>query len=209
MNEASLAGDYTYHDSKPPHTCAYLWPAVIAILNEHLSATDRRVFEVGCGNGSFAHALRERGCEVTGIDPSEAGIHIAQETFPSLDLHLGSAYDDLAARFGRFPAVVSLEVVEHVYYPPKYASCVYDLLEKNGVAIISTPYHGYWKNLALAVIGQMDDHFTPLWTHGHIKFWSIDTLRQLLLDVGFRRITFRRVGRIPPLARSMIAIAQK
>ena len=156
-----------------------------------------------------ACASERGGYEVTGIDPSEEGIAIAQEAFPELDLHRGSAYDDLAARFGQFPAVVSLEVVEHVYYPRKYASCVYDLLEENGIAIISTPYHGYWKNLALALTGKMDDHFGPLWTHGHIKFWSRDTLSQLLREAGFRDVAFRRVGRIPPLAKSMIAIATK
>ncbi len=78
-----------------------------------------------------------------------------------------------------------------------------------GVAIISTPYHGYWKNLALAVTGKMDYHFTPLWTHGHIKFWSRDTLGRLLREAGFENISFRRVGRIHPLAKSMIAIAEK
>jgi 2-polyprenyl-6-hydroxyphenyl methylase/3-demethylubiquinone-9 3-methyltransferase len=136
---------------------------------------------------------------VTGIDPSEEGIAIVREAFPELDLHRGSAYDDLAARFGQFPAVVSLEVVEHVYYPRKYASCVYDLLEENGIAIISTPYHGYWKNLALALTGKMDDHFGPLWTHGHIKFWSRDTLSQLLREAvalsGEERLAMGRRGR--------------
>lgn len=77
------------------------------------------------------------------------------------------------------------------------------------MAIISTPYHGYWKNLALALSGKMDAHFTALWDHGHIKFWSIDTLRRLLQEAGFAEIRFLRVGRIPPLAKSMIAVARK
>ena len=78
-----------------------------------------------------------------------------------------------------------------------------------GVALITTPYHGYWKNLALALTGTMDDHFTALWTHGHIKFWSRGTLGQLLDEAGFENIRFHRVGRIPPLAKSMIAVAEK
>ncbi|MFN3682011.1 MAG: hypothetical protein ACK4VP_08235, partial [Nitrospira sp.] len=78
-----------------------------------------------------------------------------------------------------------------------------------GVAIVSTPYHGYWKNLALALSGKMDAHFTALWDHGHIKFWSIRTLRQLLQEAGFSEIRFLRVGRIPPLAKSMIAVAYR
>jgi 2-polyprenyl-6-hydroxyphenyl methylase/3-demethylubiquinone-9 3-methyltransferase len=78
-----------------------------------------------------------------------------------------------------------------------------------GVAVVSTPYHGYWKNLVLALAGQTDKHYTALWDHGHIKFWSMDTLGQLLREAGFKSIEFRRVGRIPTLAKSMIAIARR
>ena len=60
----------------------------------------------------------------------------------------------------------------------------------------------------LALTGKMDDHFTALWDHGHIKFWSMKTLSTLLEETGFRDVDFRRVGRIPPLAKSMIAVAK-
>jgi 2-polyprenyl-6-hydroxyphenyl methylase/3-demethylubiquinone-9 3-methyltransferase len=55
----------------------------------------------------------------------------------------------------------------------------------------------------------MDAHFTALWDYGHIKFWSEKTLRVLLEEAGFRDIRFRRVGRVPALAKSMIAVARK
>ncbi len=105
--------------------------------------------------------------------------------------------------------VISLEVVEHVYAPRTYAQTLFNLIEPGGTAIISTPYHGYWKNLALAVTGKMDRHFTVLWDHGHIKFWSIETLTKLLAEFGFVDIRFHRVGRIPQLAKSMIAVARR
>ena len=82
-------------------------------------------------------------------------------------------------------------------------------MEPGGHLILSTPYHGYWKNLALAITGNMDQHFTALWDHGHIKFWSIKTLGLLLREVGFSNVSFVRVGRIPVLAKSMIAVAEK
>ena len=71
------------------------------------------------------------------------------------------------------------------------------------------PYHGYWKNLALALTGRMDAHFTAMWDHGHIKFWSIATLGELLREAGFADLRFERVGRIPALAKSMIAVARR
>ena len=137
------------------------------------------------------------------------GIEQANAKFPDIPLRLGSSFDDLAQQYGTFPVVVSLEVVEHVYAPRKYAATLFSLLEPGGVAIVSTPYHGYLKNLALAVAGKMDAHFTALWDHGHIKFWSMKTLTGLLEESGFSDIHFIRVGRIPPLAKSMIAIARK
>jgi 2-polyprenyl-6-hydroxyphenyl methylase/3-demethylubiquinone-9 3-methyltransferase len=100
-------------------------------------------------------------------------------------------------------------VVEHVYAPRAYARTLFDLVEPGGTAIVSTPYHGYLKNLALALSGRMDGHFTALWDDGHIKFWSFRTLTTLLREAGFASIRFRRVGRIAPLAHSMIAIARR
>jgi 2-polyprenyl-6-hydroxyphenyl methylase/3-demethylubiquinone-9 3-methyltransferase len=74
---------------------------------------------------------------------------------------------------------------------------------------VSTPYNGYLKNLAIALFNKFDAHHSPLWDHGHIKVWSVATLTRLLEEVGFGAIQFRRVGRIPTLAKSMIAIAKK
>jgi 2-polyprenyl-6-hydroxyphenyl methylase/3-demethylubiquinone-9 3-methyltransferase len=201
---------YKYADPGAGHHHAYLLPNVIeALTDANRIGEQRRLFELGCGNGSMANALTERGWDVTGVDPSAEGIEQAQAAYPDLKLETGSAYDDLAARYGRFPVVLSLEVVEHVYAPRDYARTVFDLLERGGVAILSTPYHGYWKNLALALTGKMDAHFTALWDHGHIKFWSMRTLGELLREIGFVDVRFERVGRVPALAKAMVAIARK
>ena len=77
------------------------------------------------------------------------------------------------------------------------------------LAIVSTPYHGYWKNLALSLVpGAWDRHHHPLRDHGHIKFWSERPLRALLLQAGFNSVRFKRLGRVPALAKSMIAVAE-
>jgi 2-polyprenyl-6-hydroxyphenyl methylase/3-demethylubiquinone-9 3-methyltransferase len=65
------------------------------------------------------------------------------------------------------------------------------------------------KNLALAVAGKWDDHLTALWDGGHIKFFSERTLGLLLQEAGFKEISFIRVGRIPPLAKSLVAVVRK
>lgn len=199
---------YQYSDGNLNESHEYLLPALVSMLNS-LDAPMKRVFELGCGNGSVAAAMTMLGYDVTGIDASEQAITQANLHHPELKLKLGSAYDDLASLYGQFPIVVSLEVIEHLYFPRKFAATVYDLLLPGGVAIISTPYHGYLKNLALALTGRMDEHFTALWDHGHIKFWSIRSLSALLKEIGFTVEQVSRVGRIPALGKSMIAVVRK
>jgi 2-polyprenyl-6-hydroxyphenyl methylase/3-demethylubiquinone-9 3-methyltransferase len=95
---------------------AYLDGTVFNVLSSVLSrdpAGEKRVFELGCGNGAFAGAISERGYSVTAVDPSISGIAHAKENFPHVAFETASAYDDLRGEFGEFDAVVSLEVVEH------------------------------------------------------------------------------------------------
>ncbi len=201
---------YKWADAECNHSHGYLLPGVERILaGLNLPAERRRIFELGCGNGSVAAELTRKGYSMVGVDPSEEGIAHCRKTYPHLQMHSGSCYDDLASQYGRFPVVLSLEVVEHVYFPRQFAASAYALLEQGGTAIISTPYHSYLKNVVLALTGKMDAHFTALWDHGHIKFWSVRTLTELLLEAGFKTVRFVRVGRFPVLAKSMIAVASR
>ena len=124
MSNANISG-YRYAQDSFNASHGYLLPAVLGLLDElSLPADARLLFELGCGNGSVANELMERGWDVTGVDPSVEGIQRAQATYPSLKVENGSAYDDLAGQYGHFPVVLSLEVVEHVYAPRHYARTV-------------------------------------------------------------------------------------
>jgi SAM-dependent methyltransferase len=203
---------YPFRSSELLESNNYLLPVLTRLLDQERKKRGPeplRLFDLGCGNGAVGHYLLELGYNVTGVDPTEEGIKLAHNAFPNLHVELGSSDENLAGRFGQFPVVFSLEVIEHVYSALKFAACLFDLVEPGGVAIISTPYHGYWKNLAIALTNGFDKHFTAIWDHGHIKFWSVRTLSSLLSQAGFTRIHFLFVGRIPPLARSMIVVAEK
>jgi 2-polyprenyl-3-methyl-5-hydroxy-6-metoxy-1,4-benzoquinol methylase len=199
---------YSYSHSHLGDVHGYLLPLLGRELARH-GPPPRRIFDLGCGNGSVAKWLTEAGYRVSGVDPSDSGIREANRAHPDLDLRQGSAYDDLAATFGTFPAVVSLEVIEHVYAPREFVKCIRNLLEPGGCAFVSTPYHGYLKNVALALAGKFDDHFTALWDNGHIKFWSPRTITTLFREAGFRVEHVWRVGRLPVFAKSMVVMVRK
>jgi 2-polyprenyl-3-methyl-5-hydroxy-6-metoxy-1,4-benzoquinol methylase len=52
--------------------------------------------------------------------------------------------------------------VEHLYAPRDLARNSFRLLKDGGMLILTTPYHGYMKNLVMAATGTMDQHWTVL-----------------------------------------------
>lgn len=103
-----------------------------------------------------------------------------------------------------------MEVIEHLYNPRDFVLFIRKILEENGGGhfIVSTPFHGYLKNIMIAVSGKMDHHLSALWEGGHIKFWSRKTLFTLLHENGFHHLQFTGAGRIPYLWRHMIIRAK-
>jgi 2-polyprenyl-3-methyl-5-hydroxy-6-metoxy-1,4-benzoquinol methylase len=199
---------YKYHDAKPTYANGYLWPALEREIRRR-SWSRKRAFDLGCGNGATCDMLSKQGFDVVGVDTSSSGIEHAKGAFPQVTCEVGSAYDDLASRYGTFDLVVSLEVIEHCMEPRAFAKTFLGLIAPGGVGFLSTPYHGYIKNVALAASGSMDRHFTVLRDGGHIKFFSIKTLGSLLREAGAQQVRFERVGRFPQLAKSMVAVVHR
>ncbi|MEG3972762.1 class I SAM-dependent methyltransferase [Microcoleus sp. T2B6] len=172
---------------------------------QQTSKTKLRVLDLGCGNGSLSHVIAEHGCEVVGVDTSAPGIAISRQSFPECQFIQADIYDlpdtDI---LNSFDVVLAIEVIEHLLYPKELARTAKKCLIPGGTLIISTPYHGYLKNLALAVSGKLDQHFTVLWDNGHIKFFSVETLTKLLRFEGYTEIKFQFAGRCPYLWKSML-----
>lgn len=167
----------------------------------------KTILDAGCGNGELCGLLAKSGFDVMGVDADRKGIEIASKRFPSTRFEI-SLFTDMPPRTG-FDLVVSTEVVEHLYSPHELIHFAFKALKPGGVFAITTPYHGYLKNLMLSLTDHWDKHHTANWHGGHIKFWSRKTLTTLLENGGFTIIDFVGVGRIPYLWKSMILISQK
>lgn len=205
----NVVNDYGWADASVPENVGYLAGPVIAALNR---AGAKRVLDLGCGNGSLCGHLRTAGFEVVGVEYDAAGVAIAQRTFPHINFYNFGVQDNpsaLLSQEAQFDAVVSTEVVEHLFSPHLLPQYAHPLLRENGTLVVTTPYHGYVKNLALAVLGKWDHHHHALWHGGHIKFFSRRTLTQLLERNCFRVTGFSGVGRAPLLWKSMILEAKK
>jgi 2-polyprenyl-3-methyl-5-hydroxy-6-metoxy-1,4-benzoquinol methylase len=168
----------------------------------------RSICDLGCGNGHIAGRLASLGYEVTGIDASRSGISIAQRSYPNVNF-IEALIDRNINGSESFDLVLSSDVIEHLYRPSDLLEAAFSLLKPRGHVLIGTPYHGYLKNLALAVSGRMDSHFSALHDGGHIKFFSVNSLSKLMASSLFTDLSFTFYGRAPWLWKNMICHARK
>jgi 2-polyprenyl-6-hydroxyphenyl methylase/3-demethylubiquinone-9 3-methyltransferase len=153
----------------------------------------------------FCRAIKDQGFDVCGFDPSKEGIELASSANPDIRFLNIGVYDQPPEEWlGAFDLVVSTEVVEHLYNPRALPAFAKKVLKPGGHALITTPYHGYLKNLALSVLDKWDAHHTVFWEHGHIKFFSRHTLKKLFEDDGYQTCSFKGLGRLPWLWMTML-----
>ncbi|MFP6606245.1 MAG: class I SAM-dependent methyltransferase [Myxococcota bacterium] len=202
MNE-ERGYDYR-HTSGPRVHHDYLIPALEKLLPDPV--THPRLLDLGCGHGSLANYLRQKGFTVTGIDSSKSGLAVAKAEYPECNFHY-AALDELPLEgmAGSFDVAVSLEVIEHLFHPRDLLTAARFCLVPGAPFILTTPYHGYLKNLALALSGGFDRHFSAKRDGHHIKFWSVATLSSLLESEGWKQPSFSFAGRAPFLWKSMLA----
>jgi 2-polyprenyl-3-methyl-5-hydroxy-6-metoxy-1,4-benzoquinol methylase len=197
---------YVYNSPDEGWSYGYLVPQVRAMLGQPGGA----VIDLGCGNGAIALALLSLGYDVYGVDASASGIAFANAKAPGrffvLDVSSGQLPEELVNM--KFDFVISTEVIEHLYDPRGFIAFARRILGSDGQLILSTPYHGYLKNLALALTGKLDRHFTVLWDGGHIKFFSRRTLEKMLAEHGFESTGFAGAGRWPLMWKSMLIKAR-
>lgn len=203
--------DYGWESPGRSHHTEYTTPTILDLLKKFKV---RRVLDLGSGNGSLCYDMSLLGFETVGVEYDSKGVEIARQSYPGTTFYNQGVQDDplemLEQENGkRFDAVVSSEVIEHLFSPhllPIYAKAV---LKDGGYLFITTPYHGYLKNLALSIANKWDFHHSPLWHGGHIKFWSRSTLTTLLSENGFDVIGFHGLGRLPYIWKGFLMVAQK
>ena len=201
--------EYGWASEEGPQSCGYITPRV---LNELTALKVRRVLDLGSGNGELSGHLAAKGFDMCGIDFDQAGVNLGRLRHPGVPFYRFGVQDnpaDLLALEAPFNAVVSTEVIEHLYSPHLLPAFARAVLAPGGKLLITTPYHGYLKNLALAITNKWDHHHTALWQGGHIKFWSRKTITALLESQGFKVQSFGGVGRAPYLWKSMVVVATR
>lgn len=162
----------------------YSLPARVAFFQQHCCAPGCAVLDFGCGTGGILSSLKSiREQDSLGVDVSQTAISVAKATFPSLRWERVAIGEPLPAH-SPFDVVVASEVIEHAFDADAFLQQLRAALKPGGTLGLSCPFHGFWKDLAIVLLGKAESHFhNP--DDPHIRFYSVKALRTVLERNGF------------------------
>ncbi|MBP9865290.1 MAG: class I SAM-dependent methyltransferase [Candidatus Omnitrophica bacterium] len=154
-----------------------------------VQGAQKKIFEVGYGNGLFLALARKRGWIVDGIDTSPQNLKAAKERF-DLELKVGF-FEGMTSSLGGWDAVALMDVIEHISEPYLILKKAHEILRPGGILLIGTPNQSsFFAKLAHTVWllsgGRLRSGIDKIYFLEHVAYYDKRTLALLLNKAGFQ-----------------------
>ena len=153
-----------------------------------------KLLEIGSFLGIFLNRIRQDGWRVTGLEPDRGPAQYSREKFGL------TVVDGILPKpvfpDAEFDAVVMLHVIEHMPDPSANVREIRRILKPGGILVSETPR---FDSLMFKMLGRRERSIHNC--QGHIFFFEVPTLRQLVEQQGFEVVRTELVGRTLTLDR--------
>ena len=166
----------------------YTFDEKLDFLEKKFTSKTRRILDIGSGPGFFLRRAKKRGWEVLGIEPSPIACKYSKkEKIPTIQKFF---HDVNLKEIGKFDAIHTFDVLEHVNDPINVLKKSYSLLKKGGIIIIEVPNDfnplqkiiqksfkkkEYWVTLS-----------SKLKKFDHINYFDFQSISKLVEKTGFK-----------------------
>jgi len=161
---------------------------VADILKKYYGLPIRTLIEVGSGDGFFLRLARDFKIakKILAIEPSKkaaekcraAGFEVLEKMVEDVELEI------------KADAVVSFELIEHLFSPRDFIKGCRKILKNKGIFILSTPNI---EGFDLTVLGVLSDNIAG---PSHLNYFHLDSIKKLLSDEGFEVLDILTLGEL-------------
>ena len=196
---AAQPGNEGYYTSNREEMLAFLPPQ------------PKRLADIGCGEGMFGAAVKARfpGCEVWGVEPTEAGAAAATR----YDRVINAPLDNAAELPDHYFDVVTMnDVLEHIPWPEPALAAAHRILKPDGMLVLSLPNVQFLVNV-INLVKRNEWEYTDngILDRTHFRFYTTKSAKRLMEHNRFRVELIVGINPMRPkwYYRVMIALAPK
>lgn len=166
---------------------------VLSLVNgDHL-----QVFDVGCGAGSIARRLVEKGHIADGVTISAKELEEARKVLRNgylynLENGLPQEIPD-----NSYDVVICSHVLEHIAYPDKLIADIKRVLKKDGHLIVALPNVFYYKYRWQLMKGSFKTADAGIWDYTHLRWYSYKTAADFFKANNFELTVATVTGDLP------------
>jgi 2-polyprenyl-3-methyl-5-hydroxy-6-metoxy-1,4-benzoquinol methylase len=146
---------------------------------------NKKIIDIGCGNGYLGKALKEKKAIVHGCDISNDAVSQAKK-----ELDRAFQFDASSNNFEeieeKYDIIISTELIEHLLEPEKFLENLKKILKPDGFIVLTTPNFLMWSNRIKMFLGKFEYRETGFWDRGHIHFFTYYSLKKVLKNLGYK-----------------------
>jgi 2-polyprenyl-3-methyl-5-hydroxy-6-metoxy-1,4-benzoquinol methylase len=156
----------------------------------------KRVLDVGCATGDLAKVLAEQGCRVTGIEIDPEAAQQAEKHCEKIivgdveDLDLSGTLDE-----EYLDVIVFGDILEHLKDPLRTLKRLKPFLRPEGYVVASIPNVAHGSVRLALMQGKFQYSPLGLLDNTHLRFFTRESVEQLISDAGFLLTELRRTSR--------------
>lgn len=175
---SQLIGDRRFYEDVQRNVNSYYskWKWEHEIVYNQLNETDA-VLEIGCGDGNFLEKIESKVKSTVGLELNEVAINECKAKGLNV---VNSTIENFAdANLEKFDAVVSFQVLEHIYEVKSFIENSLKVLKKGGKMSIGVP------NNDSIIFSKNELYVLNLPPH-HIGLWKKESLKNLTKEFNIK-----------------------
>lgn len=157
------------------------------------------ILDVGCGAGNNAYLLKELGNTIDGITISQDEMELATASCRNtyiFNLENGLPNEVL---MNRYTYIICSHVLEHIAFPEKLLTDIYNLASKNKATIlIALPNIMYFKTRFKLLLGKFEYTHDGIMDYTHLRWYTKQSATRVFEKYNFN-VKSSSVTGLPPL----------
>ncbi len=169
---------------------------------------NKSVLEVGCSTGYLTKVIAERGCNVVGMDLDPVAAQRAERWAERVvvgNIDEGDVWNYVKDE--SFDVVVLGDVLEHLRDPLASLRQAVRKMKPDGYVVTSVPNFAHGDVRMAVLQGRFRYTETGLLDHTHLRFFTLESTRELLSEAGLIVVDTKRV--VMPLFSAEIGIKRR